>query len=133
MTFELDHLHLRSLDPQAAAEFYAGMFDGTVTGRMEHGAALRVTVQLAGVRLFIDRVPPGTHRPLPPPALGLEHLGLVVADLDAAVAELTARGAVFTQRPTSPRPGTRIAFVQAPDGAQVEILERTAVPPHDGR
>ena len=108
MKFELDHVHLRSLDPQAAAEFYAGMFGGTVTGRMEQGATLRVTVELAGLRLFIDRVPPGTHGPLPPPALGLEHLGLVVADLDAAAAELAAKGAVFTLRPTSPRPGTRI-------------------------
>ncbi len=128
MKFGLDHVHLRSLDPQAAADFYVRMFGGTVTGRLEQGETLRLTVELGALRLFIDRVPPGTHGPLKPPALGLEHLGLIVTDLEAAAAELEAKGAVFTLRPTSPRPGTKIAFVQAPDGAQVEILER-AVPP----
>ena len=128
MKFELDHVHLRSLDPEAAADFYVGMFGGTVSGRVEQGETLRIMVELGSLRLFIDRVPPGTHGPLPPPALGLEHFGLIVADLAAAAAELTAKGAVFTLQPTSPRPGTKIAFVQAPDGAQVEILERAAVP-----
>ena len=126
MKFEVDHVHLRSLDPEAAAEFYVGLFGGIVMGQMEQGETLRVTVELGGLRLFIDRVPVGTHGPLKPPSLGMEHLGLIVADLDAAVAELTAKGAVFTLQPTSPRPGIKIAFVQAPDGAQVEILERSA-------
>ena len=128
MKFELDHVHLRSLNPEAAADFYVQMFGAVVTGRMEEGTTLRMTVELGSLRLFIDRVPQGTHGPLKPPTLGLEHLGLIVADLDAAAAELDAKGAVFTLRPTSPRPGTKIAFVQAPDGAQVEILERTAQP-----
>lgn len=128
MKFELDHVHLRSLDPEAAADFYVSMFGGTVTGRLEYGDTLRVIVELGSLRLFIDRVPPGTHGPLKPPTLGLEHFGLIVADMEAAAAELTAKGAVFTLPPTSPRPGTKIAFVQAPDGAQVEIVERAVRP-----
>ena len=128
MKFEVDHVHLRSLDPEAAADFYVRMFGGTVTGRLDRGETLRLTVELGSLRLFIDRVPPGTHGPLKPPALGLEHLGLIVMDLEAAAAELEAKGAVFTLRPTSPRPGTKIAFVQAPDGAQVELLERSTLP-----
>ncbi len=128
MKFELDHVHLRSLDPEAAADFYVRMFGAMVIGRLEDGPTLRVTVGLGDLRLFIDRVPPGTHGPLKPPTLGLEHIGLIVTDMEAAAAELEAKGAVFTLRPTSPRPGTKIAFVQAPDGAQVEILERAVVP-----
>ena len=128
MKFALDHVHLRSLDPEAAADFYVRMFGATPAGRLEQGETLRITVALEGVRLFIDRVPPGTHGPLKPPSLGVEHIGLIVADLDAAAAELDAKGAVFTLRPTTPRPGTKIAFVQAPDGAQVELIERSAVP-----
>jgi len=31
------------------------------------------------------------------------------------------------QRNPSPRPGLKIAFVQAPDGMRLEILERSAV------
>ena len=57
----------------------------------------------------------------------MEHIGLAVTGFDTAVADLRAKGAVFTMEPWSPRPGIRIAFVQPPDGVRVEILERAAV------
>jgi catechol 2,3-dioxygenase-like lactoylglutathione lyase family enzyme len=122
--YRCDHVHLRSLDPAAAAQFYAHMFGAKIIGEMETPTAFRVTLNLGGLTVFIDRVPAGTHGPLPPPALGVEHIGLVVPDLEEAVRELEAKGAEFTLRPTSPRPGTKIAFLRAPDGAQIEILER---------
>ena len=68
--------------------------------------------------------PSPSGSPPPPPFRGLEHLGLRVDDLDAAAAALKAKGAVFTLEPKEVRPGVRIAFVQAPDGAQVELLQR---------
>lgn len=123
--YKCDHVHLRSLDPEAAARFYIGMFGAKLVSRVEAGSVLRLTVDLGGLPLFIDRVPPGTHGPLPPPSLGVEHIGLIVTDLDAAARQLTERGAEFTLPPNSPRPGIRIAFVRAPDGAQIEILERS--------
>lgn len=122
--FRPDHLHLRSPDPDATARFYVEMFGARPTGRNESGGALRVTLDLGGLPLFIERVPADTAAPPSPPFLGLEHLGLIVDDLDAAVAELRAKGAQFTMEPTSPRPGIRICFVQAPDGARVEVLQR---------
>jgi catechol 2,3-dioxygenase-like lactoylglutathione lyase family enzyme len=124
--YKADHVHLRSLDPEAASQFYINMLGAKFVSRLETEKAFRITVNLGGLMLFIERVPSGTHGPLPPPALGVEHIGLVVTDLDAAVAELDAKGVVFSQRPISPRPGTRICFIKAPDGAQVEVLERSA-------
>ena len=122
--FKIDHVHLRSVDPEAAAKFYIDMLGAAHVSRMETPTTLRVTVNLAGLLLFIERVPAGTHGPLKPPALGVEHIGLAVADLDAAAAELMAKGVEFSLAPTSPRPGVKIAFIKAPDGAQVEVLER---------
>ncbi len=125
MRFSPDHLHLRSTDPEAAVRFYAGMFGATETGRaVQPSGALRVMLDLSGLALFIEGVPEGTGSPPPPPFRGLEHLGLRVDDLDAAAAALKAKGAVFTLEPKEVRPGVRIAFVQAPDGAQVELLQR---------
>ncbi len=126
-TYTCDHVHLRSLDPVAAARFYVAMFGALPREAAPVGAAVREVVELAGLTLFIDQVPPDTAAPPSPPFLGVEHIGLAVADLDAAVAELTAKGAVFTLSPRSPRPGLKMAFVQAPDGVQVEILQRSAV------
>ncbi|MFC0407833.1 VOC family protein [Roseomonas elaeocarpi] len=125
--FTWDHLHLRSTDPVAAARFYVEMFGATETSRVENNGALRVVLSLSGIPLFIEQVPEGTGAPPSPPYLGFEHIGLRVADLEATAAALRAKGATFTMEPNSPRPGLRMAFVQAPDGARVELLERSAV------
>jgi catechol 2,3-dioxygenase-like lactoylglutathione lyase family enzyme len=68
--------------------------------------------------------PAGTPATPPPAFLGLEHLALSVTDMDAAVADLTAKGATLARPVSSPRPGIRICFVNAPNGAQVELVER---------
>jgi catechol 2,3-dioxygenase-like lactoylglutathione lyase family enzyme len=124
MPYSIDHIHLRSPDPDASAAFYVAMFDATITARTEDGARLRVSLSLGGLPTFIDRVPPETAAPPAPPFLGLEHIGLRVPDLDESAAALRAKGAEFTLEPTEIRPGIKIAFVQAPDGVRVEILER---------
>jgi glyoxylase I family protein len=54
----------------------------------------------------------------------LDHLGLRVDDLDAAVAELKRRGAQVIVEPKTIRPGVRIAFLQGPDDVRIELLER---------
>ena len=123
--FKQDHLHLRSVDPEAAAKFYVDMFGALPVSRLESANSLRIVVDLGGLALFIERSPADTHRPPEPPFLGLEHIGLVVTAFEDAVAELQAKQAVFVVQPHSPRPGVKLAFIQAPDGVRVEILERT--------
>jgi catechol 2,3-dioxygenase-like lactoylglutathione lyase family enzyme len=122
--FRFDHLHLRSPDPEASAATWVAAFGARITGRVQAGANLRIVLDLAGVPLFVEAVPPGTHAPPAPPYLGLEHLGLAVDDLDAAMAELDAKGIRRISGPSQPRPGVRIAFFAAPDGVQVELIER---------
>lgn len=124
--FALDHVHLRSPDPERAAGFYIDMLGAEPVGRMQNGAALRVVLDLGGLRLFIEQAPPDAPSPPAPPFLGVEHIGLAVRDMDAAVAELRSKGAHFVVEPHSPRPGFKMAFVQAPDGVRVEILQRDA-------
>lgn len=124
--FTWDHVHLRSPDPDRAAEAYVDLFAARVLDRAEADGRLRVTLDLGGQRVFIDRVPPGTAAAPPTPYVGVEHVGLAVDDLHAVAAELRRRGAVFTVEPHQPRPGVWIAFVQAPDGVQVEVLQRGA-------
>ena len=112
MEYKCDHVHLRSLDPDRASQFYLDMFGARLIARSPSASSLRVTIDLGGLTLFIDQVPPGTHGPLKPPALGVEHIGLLVSDLNSAAGELTAKGVEFTTEPMSPRPGTKIAFHQ---------------------
>mgnify|MGYP003906445287 CR=1 FL=1 len=57
---------------------------------------------------------------------GSSWLGLTVSGIDAVVAELKAKGAEFTREPTTIRPGVRVAFLRAPEGVSIELLDRNA-------
>jgi len=122
--YGIDHVHLRSADPIAAARFYVEAFGATETGRTEIRGALRIVLELGGLTLFIEAVPPTTPHPPAPPYLGLEHLGLRVDDLDAAAAALRGRSVRFLTEPREARPGTRFAFIEGPDGVRIELIER---------
>lgn len=127
MNFTCDHIHLRSPDPEKAAQFYAEMFGATVRSRSRHGEALRVVVDLGGLQLFIEQVPPHTPVPPSPPFVGIEHIGLRVENLDAVATDLRGKGGRFVVEPSSPRPGVKIAFIEGPDGVRIEILERSSL------
>lgn len=123
--YRTDHIHYRTLNAAASARFWTEIFGATETARVVANGNLRVVLDLAGLAVFVEEVPEGTGAPPPAPYLGLEHLALLVDDLDAAVADLTAKGARLSRPVASPRPGVRMCFVAAPDGAEVELLERS--------
>lgn len=125
--YGIDHLHLRSADPEAAAGFFRRLFGAEETGRSTPGGRLRIMLRLGGLPLYVEAVPEGTAGPPPWPHRGVEHLGLSVEDLDAALADLRQKGGDVLSGPESPRPGVRIAFLAAPDGTRVELVERRAV------
>jgi catechol 2,3-dioxygenase-like lactoylglutathione lyase family enzyme len=58
------------------------------------------------------------------PYFGLEHIGLTVDDIDAAVADLRAKGADIAVGPMDYSAGTRLAFIRGPEGVFVEIVQR---------
>ena len=124
--YGIDHLHLRSADLEAAAGFFRRLFGAEETGRSTPGGRLRIMLRLGGLALYVEAVPEGTAGPPPWPHRGVEHLGLAVEDLDVALADLGQKGAEVLSGPESPRPGVRIAFVAAPDGTRVELVERRA-------
>ena len=127
-SFNFDHIHLLSRAPEATAAFYEKMFGAQVTRSMP-GGKLRIDMKLGGANIFILDVS-GDPKAVAGPAhphQGLDHFGLEVKGIDAVVADLKAKGAVFTHGPETIRPGTRIAFLTAPEGVSIELLERTPV------
>lgn len=68
-----------------------------------------------------------------PPALGnppvqvqpdLMHLAFEVDDMAAFAAELTKKGYALSDGPTAIGGGTVIAFIDAPEGYEVELIQR---------
>jgi len=123
--FTFEHIHLRSPDPEATAQWYERIFGATVIRSVVQGAP-RVDLNLCGQTVFIAPINDAkTAAPPSAPHQGLEHIGLHVNGIDAAVAELKAKGVVFTLEPKTIRPGLRIAFLRGPENVSIELLERS--------
>lgn len=54
----------------------------------------------------------------------LVHLAFQVESLDDTIASLTAIGVKITDGPTQSSSGSRFIFIDAPDGYEIELIER---------
>lgn len=130
-TYRYDHVHLRSPDPDATARFFADMFGAEVDrstyppGTLYPGQ-LRVTMRLGGQTVLIAPPHPNEATAVAPrfPYYGLEHIGLTVDDVDAAVEELRRKGAEIAVGPLTRQAGTWLAFIRGPEGVMVELVQR---------
>ena len=127
MTHRFHHAHIKSQDPRASARWWADMFGATVLPEVEFRSMLFAPVELNGVRINITSPPPDevTGDPPPMPHYGLEHIGVLTDDLDRDLARIMEQGfEVFERRAGAG--GYEIAFVAAPDGVCLELLQDPA-------
>ncbi|HSA62896.1 MAG TPA: VOC family protein [Nitrospiraceae bacterium] len=54
----------------------------------------------------------------------LVHLAFQVESLDGTIASLNAKGVKVTDGPTQTSSGSRFIFIDAPDGYEIELIER---------
>jgi lactoylglutathione lyase len=127
LDYTYDHIHLRSRDPEATAQYYHKMFNAKIIESVQPDGQKRIDLDINGLTVFIARVAPGDDVPASPtePYIGLDHFGLRVDDPDKAAVELKKRGAEFTMEPRVLRPGVKIAFIRAPEDVRIELLERS--------
>jgi len=122
-----DHVHLVSTSPDSAASWYAEKLDGTIAGRYERGGAPQIFVNVGNTTLIIRGQRSG-EQAADKQGLqwGVDHFGFGVAgDFDGYCTRLKDNGVEFSLQPTSINPTTRIAFIKAPDGVSIELLQRT--------
>ncbi len=112
----IDHLHVYASDPRATADSYVRLFGASQRGEKETVNGLRVVLDLSGVTLFVEQAP-GDQ-------MGVDHIGMATGNLDASLARIEAEGGRILVPARDMAPGLRIAFVEAPDGQRVEILQR---------
>jgi len=122
-----DHIHLISPDPVKTAQFYEEMFNAKRVSVGELGAGRRsVELDLNGSRVLVmsRRVQPETAPSSAETDDGLEHFGIRTDNLEAAVADLKAKGVQFKEEIREIRPGVKISFLWAPENVLIELLER---------
>jgi lactoylglutathione lyase len=121
-----DHVHLVARNPLETAQWYADMLGGQIWKRVEVRGAPQVYVAF-GDSYVIVRGQRGaeTIGEKVKLAWGIDHFGVRVnGDFDTFCRTLKERGVVFDMEPTDFNPSTRIAFIQAPDGVSIELLNR---------
>lgn len=123
--FTWDHIHLRTPDPEATAQWFERMLGAQVMRSTQAGKP-RIDLKLGGANIFIAEVTAGDGVNAAPtaPYQGLEHFGLAVSGIDAIAAELKSKGVAFSKEPYSPRPGIKICFLRGPQGVSIELLDR---------
>ena len=127
MPYNLNHIHLKSRDPEKTARWWVGAFnfdivadttrdtgDRFIRCRSENGVPVNISGPLDGQDL-----PEGDSGA----ALGLEHFGFDVEDIDAEIKRLAGLGARLLDGPNQLPDGTRFCWVEAPDNVRIELIQ----------
>jgi catechol 2,3-dioxygenase-like lactoylglutathione lyase family enzyme len=125
-SLSFDHVHLVSKDPLATAGWYVDKLGGKITRSGEVRGAPQVYVSFGGAMVIVrGQRPAETAADKASLQWGVDHFGLQVkGDFDGFCVGLRNQGVKFNLEPTDFNPTTRIAFIQAPDGVSVELLNR---------
>ena len=116
MAMEIGHVHIKTYDPKKTAQFYIDNFGATVKNEAPNG---NIQLNLHGLQLNVTTIiPTQTHEQ----HLGIEHIAVQTDDYAGAIAKLKGNGAhVMLEQFNN---GRHVAFIEAPDGAQMELIEK---------
>jgi predicted enzyme related to lactoylglutathione lyase len=117
MALTVQHVHLKTQDVQKTMKYYMDNFGATVKGEMP-GRGWQL--DMLGVQLNITGIITEQNHEQ---HYGIEHMAVVTDDYPATMASLRANGVAVLEE-LKGGSGNRVAFVAAPDGAQMEIIEK---------
>jgi lactoylglutathione lyase len=125
-SLSFDHVHLVAKDPHATAAWYVEKLGGKVVRSADVKGAPQVYVSLGGFIVIVrGQRPEESARDKDSLEWGVDHFGLrVQGDFDAFCGDLRNKGVGFNLEPVDFNSTTRIAFIKAPDGVSIELLNR---------
>ena len=124
---KLLHTRMRVNDLERTATFYREALGLTVSRRhtSPRGAQLVfLATPNSEEEIEICQMPPGAPTVQVQP--DLMHLAFEVEDLATFVTELKKKGYELSDGPTRTGSGSLIAFIDAPEGYEVELIQRSA-------
>lgn len=121
---KLLHTRMRVSDMEQTIAFYTNVLglevlERKISPRGSHLAFLKVpnSEELIELTSFPPSGPVKVQE-------DLVHLAFQVESLDDTIASLNAKGVKVTDGPTQTSSGSRFIFIDAPDGYEVELIER---------
>jgi catechol 2,3-dioxygenase-like lactoylglutathione lyase family enzyme len=116
MAFQLNHVHLKTRDPAATIRFYMENFGATLKATTDTGFNL----DLHGLQLNVTDINATQKHEQ---HYGIEHIAINTDDYTGTLADLRAKGVrVLEELPREV--GRRVCFLECPDGAQMEVIEK---------
>jgi catechol 2,3-dioxygenase-like lactoylglutathione lyase family enzyme len=118
----LNHIHIICSDLAASESWFVDGVGAELVERREARGMPTSELRLAGIRLLLrgaheqEIVAPGAQR-----RYGPDHFALEVADVDATVETLRARGVAIAREPADSA-RNRVAFIQGPDDLVIELV-----------
>ena len=116
MTLKLNHLHLKTKDPDKTAKFYVDTLGAKIVNKNPQGG---YRLDLHGLSLNVSDFLTSQKREQ---KYGMEHLAIDTDELDALVEKLKGQGIPILEQ-TVVSGGRRVCFFEGPDGVQLEFIE----------
>lgn len=116
MTLKLNHLHLKTRDPEKTVKFYVDNLGAKIVNQSPRGG---YRLDLHGLSLNVTQFLDDQKREQ---RYGMEHIAIDTDELDALVAKLKDQGIHILEQ-TVVSGGRRVCFFEGPDGVQLEFIE----------
>ena len=116
MTLKLNHLHLKTRDPDKTVKFYVDNLGARVVSKNPNGG---YRLDLHGLSLNITDFLESQTREQ---KYGMEHIAIDTDELDLLVNKLEGQGIRILEQ-TTVSGGRRVCFFEGPDGVQLEFIE----------
>ncbi len=125
MKLEFEHVHYRCTDMQATVKWYIEVMGAKFLEEKVLAGNPAVRLELGGTILNFFPAAAETDLPKIPAKekLGAYHITFFVENVDAAVAYFKNRGAKFFKEGLMAATDLKVAFIEAPDGMLVELME----------
>jgi len=120
MAFRINHLHLKTPDPQKTVDWYVKYVGATILSeRATPGGRKTFRLSLHGVELNVTDF---LEEQKLEQFYGLEHVAIDTDDFAAEVAKIKAAGIKILEERTLPD-GRKVCFFEGPQGVRLEFLE----------
>lgn len=113
---KLNHLHLKTRDPEKTVKFYVDNLGAKIVNQSPRGG---YRLNLHGLELNVTKFLDDQTREQ---KYGMEHIAIDTDELDALVEKLKKQGIHILEQ-TVVSGGRRVCFFEGPDGVQLEFIE----------
>ena len=117
MGLSLNHVHLKTPDPEKTAQFYIDTLGAT---KVEDVGDIGVRLNLHGLTLNVTKHIETQTRDQ---KYGIEHIAIDADDIQGMIDSLKGNGAKILEE-TSISGGRRVVFFEGPDGVKLEFIEK---------